>query len=178
MLSVFHCSTFGISLHETLVFRSLGFQFVFWHIGSVNGSDGLKETHIPSHTRTSLAWHLFVTDGLLTQNLTRRKCQWEAMSFVSMCFVKLFQTDCCILCHVRLPDLLNTVLSAASYNLYIVLGVNIGPLSIEVEFLRWVLLFQVSSITFDWKFWCSFRDFAFWVTDRPRKSREIKRKRY
>jgi len=70
------------------------------------------------------------------------------------------------------------VLSAASYNLYIVLRVNIGPLPIEVEFLRWVLLFQVSSITFDWKCWCSFRDFAFWVTDRPRKSREIKRKRY
>jgi len=45
--------------------------------------------------------------------------------------------------------LLNTVLSAASYNLYIVLGVNIGAWPIKVEFLRWVLLFQVSSITFD-----------------------------
>ena len=44
---------------------------------------------------------------------------------------------------------LNTVLSAASYSLYIVLGVNIGPLPTEVEFLRWGLLFQVSSITLD-----------------------------
>jgi hypothetical protein len=71
------------------------------------------------------------------------------MNFVSLCFVKFFQTDCCILCYVTLHDLLNTVLSAASYNLYIVLGVNIGPLPIEVEFLRWVLLFQVSSSTLD-----------------------------
>jgi len=64
MLSVFHWSTFGIFLHETLAFLSLSFQFVFSHVGSVSGNNSLEETHIPPHSHTSLAWHFFITDGM------------------------------------------------------------------------------------------------------------------